>query len=149
MSGLAGGADDDPLGSAVEVRRRGRPIAEEAGALEHDFSAEVLPIEVGGVALRGDRDAPIADPQRTIFRSHRVREMPVNRVPFEQVRKHLGAREVVDPHQLDVALCPLGDDAGDASPDPSKPIDSDFGGHPIDSLCTPGEASPSPGERGT
>ena len=130
---LAGRADDHALRTRVEMRLSRFLRAEQTGALEDDLRSELAPLELRGVTFRRHGDALVADPDRAVVRFDRVAEVPMDRVPLEQVSQHLRAGQVVDSDDLDVVTpcC----DTGHTTADASEAIDSDFRRHSLDSLC--------------
>jgi hypothetical protein len=140
-------ADDHALRARLQMRGRGFLRSEQARTLEHDLGAELPPVQLGRVPLGRHRNALVADPKRAILRPDRVGEVPVNRVPLEEMGQHLRAREVVDSDDLDVRT--FRRDPSDTAPNASETIDSDFRGHSLDSLFAAAPSQCAADERGT
>jgi hypothetical protein len=96
--------DDDPLGPCLEVLRRASAVGETAGRLDHDLCAEAVPGERRGIALGRDRDLHAVHHDGGIPGLHLTRVLAVHRVVLEQVRQGLRVRQVVDSHDLDLAV---------------------------------------------
>jgi hypothetical protein len=75
---LGGGRDDDFLRAAtVDVRARLGRVREDAGRLDHDLDAEILPRDLARVALREHDDRLAVDLDPAAGRFHVARERAV------------------------------------------------------------------------
>ena len=100
---VAGGSgDDDFLCACVDVSLRFRLGGVEAGALEHDVHADLLPGKVSRVLLGVDLDLLAVHDDGAVLRFHFVGEgvLALRAVVFEKVREHLRIGEVVDGDDL-------------------------------------------------
>ncbi len=133
--GLLGrGADDHLLGPCLQVGieaglglpgLRVGPLAlgESAGALDDHLGLEVLPRELGGVALGHDRDGLAIDDQALGVVLHGAGEAAVDAVVLQQGRQRGHVGDVVDPDHLEYPR--LGHQTAEHQPaDPSKSIDT-------------------------
>ena len=93
--------DQHPLGTGLEVLGRGRVRAEHARGLDDDIDVEVGPGKVGRVALGEHLDAVSVDDELVTVEDDGARVRAVDRVVLEQVREHLGVRQVVDGNDVD------------------------------------------------
>ena len=98
-------------------------VGEEAGAFERDVDAVGLVRQVGGIALGGDMDALAIDDDVIAVGRHLAREFAVDAVVLEQPGIGLGVGEVVDADQLEPAVGPLEDRAGDQPADAAEAVD--------------------------
>ena len=95
--------DQHALGAGGQMRRGLVLGGEDAGAFERDVDAEVLPRQLGGIALGGDLDRAVAD-ARCVSPSTVTSpgKRPCTRVEAQQVRVGLDRAEIVDGDDLDV-----------------------------------------------
>ena len=125
---LGRGAQDDPLGTRVDVLLKFLAAGEEARRLQRDLASQALPGEIGGVTLGEDGNRLAVDHQGLLGGLDSPREPPVDAVVLEQHRKVLRVREVVDRHDLEL-LGVLGQDAKDETPDSTKAVDTNTNCH--------------------
>src|SRR5260370_37486060 len=78
----------------------------EPGALENHVDLEVLPRQLGRIALRADLDAIAVHDQRFAFHGDRSGEFSVRGVVARQVGVGLRVAEVVDGDELQVVFFP-------------------------------------------
>src|SRR5438093_4974645 len=111
--------------------RRGLFLAgEKPGAFEHRIHLQVLPRQLGRVALRTHLDAVAVHDHRFAFHGDRSGEFSVRGVVASQMRVGLRIAEVVDGDELQVVLFPafiVG--AQDVAADAAVTVDSDSNGH--------------------
>ena len=88
---------------------------------------------LAGSFCGGDVDALAVDDDVSAFGLHVARELAVDAVVLEQPGVGLGVGEVVDADQLQPAVGPLEDRAGDQAADAAESVDGDFG-HSYSSL---------------
>jgi hypothetical protein len=98
----------DPLGAGLDVGARLRIIEEQPGRFDHVLGADVVPLEVRGVPLRGDADGLAVDDELAVLHVDRSLELAVGRVVLEHVGHVIDVDDVVDPDDFDV-LAPDGD----------------------------------------
>ena len=108
-------------------------VGEEAGAFERDLDAIGLVRQLRRVLLGGHMDALAVDDDVVAVGLHLARELAVDAVVLEQPGVGLGVGEVVDADQLEPAVGPLEDRAGDQPADAAEAVDCNFR-HSI-SLC--------------
>src|SRR5579862_2291284 len=110
-------------------------VGEEAGRLDRDVDAELLPRQVAGILLGEQRDRAPADGDGTVAELDRNVELSEHGVVLEQVRHRLRVAEVVGGHDLEVATeLELG--AEEVAPDPAEAVDPDLDlRHRLDPLC--------------
>src|SRR6185437_11324806 len=102
---------------------------EDAGALQRDVDAEVLPRQLGRIAFGRDLDGAVADADGVALDRDLAREAPVHGVVAQQVGVGLDRAEIVDADDLDVVAARLDDRAQHVAADPAKPVDSNPNGH--------------------
>src|SRR5262249_14458929 len=98
-------------------------------ALERDVDAEVLPGQLGGVALGRDLDGAVADADGVALDGDLAGEAAVHAVVAQQMRVGLDRPEIVDADHLDILAARLGDRAQDIAADAAKSVDPDPDGH--------------------
>ena len=93
-----GSGDDDFLRAGVDVSLRLRLGGVEAGALEHDIHADLLPGKIRGVLLGVDLDLLAVDDDGALFGFDLVGESvsALRAVVLEKMGEHLGIGQVVD-----------------------------------------------------
>src|SRR6266542_4331332 len=125
---LGGGADDDLLGTGLEMLLGLFALGEQAGGFDDDFRAELLPRQVGRVALGQDLDAVAVDHQALAVDLDMAVEPAQHRVVLQQVGQGLGLGDVV--HRYEVELrSPLPGRAEEVPTDPSEAVDADLDRH--------------------
>ena len=117
------------LGAGDQMRRGLIFRCEEAGAFERNVDAEVLPRQLGRVALGGDLDGAVADADGVALDRHSPREAAVHRVVTQQMRVGLDRSQVVDADDLDIGASRLGDGAQDVAADAAEPVDGNADSH--------------------
>ena len=129
---LAGRGDDDLARAAGEVQRRLVLAGEEARAFHHDVDVEGLPRELRRVALGEHLDDVAVDDHRIAGDLDRAVEAAVGRVEAGQVGVRLGAAEVVDRDDLDLAVAAgFVQRAQDVPADAAVAVDGDADGHVV------------------
>src|SRR2546426_12564060 len=99
---LGRSGDDHVPRSRIEVRFGLRRIGEEARRLDDEVDPEILPRELGGVALRQDLDPATVNDEAIGGGRDLAGVLPVVRVVFEEVGVHLWIGEVVQRNDLDL-----------------------------------------------
>ena len=102
-------------------------VGEEAGAFERNLDPVGGVREVGRVLLGRDVDALAVDDDVVAVGRHFAGELAVDAVVLEQPGVGLGVGEVVDADQLEPAVGPLEDCAGNQAADAAESVDGDFG----------------------
>ena len=121
-------ADDHLLGAGLEMGRRLLPIREQAGRLDHDLGADLLPRELRGISLREHTQLVAVDGDPVLRDRHLAVEATQDRVVLQQMREGLRVRDVVDADEVDVrARLPGG--AQEVAADPSETVDTDLHAH--------------------
>ena len=115
--------------AGVEVDGRLVAVAEDAGALEHDVDAEVLPRQLGRIALRQHLDLVAVDGDALVVGADLAGERAVHRVVLEQMRVRLDVAEVVDRDELDVVAAFLHRRAQNQAPDAPETVDANPNRH--------------------
>ena len=95
-------ADDDLLGTGIDVRPGLLGVREDAGRFEDDLDAEVAPRQGRGILLGEDLDLAAIDDDRAVARLDLTVVGAVGRVVLEEQGVHLGIDEVVDRDDFDV-----------------------------------------------
>ena len=114
--------DDDFLGAGSDVLRRGVAIREEAGGLEHDVDAEVLPRQLRRIAQRQDLERVAVDRDRVVLGLDPGVQVAQDRVVFQQVRERCRAGQIVDGDEVDVLVAQRR--AHDVAADSTEPVDT-------------------------
>ena len=102
--------------------RRLVALGEETAALEHQIDAELLPRELGGIALRDHTHRLPVEADAVLLRPHVAAERAVHRVVLEEMRERLRVGDVVHGDELEPALVEAG--AQDVSADAPETIDA-------------------------
>ena len=103
MSSLRAGAEMMTfLRAGVDVGLGLRGVGEQAGRLDDDLGAQLLPRDVARVALGGDLDLAAVDDERLFARLDLAGVDAVVAVVLEQVGVGRGVEQVVDADDLDV-----------------------------------------------
>ena len=103
-------------------------VGEDAGRLEDDVDAEVVPRQGRRVLLREDLDLAAVDDRARRRCARRCPGRPVGRVVLEQQRVHLGVDQVVDGDDFDVRRA-LDDRLERLAADAAEAVDADAGRH--------------------
>src|SRR5262245_35852355 len=98
---------------------------EDAGALERDVDAEILPWQRRRVLYRGHLDRAVADADAVAGHLHLAGKAAVHAVETQQMGVGLHRGEVVDRDDLDVVALRFGDGAQDVAADAAKTVDGD------------------------
>lgn len=100
---------------------------EEAGGLDDVIRADLVPLEVGGVALGGDADGLAVNDELAVLDLDGALEAAVGRVILEHVSHVVGVEQVVNTYNLDVVA--LAGGAEDETADASETVDTDLDCH--------------------
>ena len=103
-------------------------LGEDAGGLEDDVDAEVLPRQVRRILLGEDLDLAAIDDDRPVAGLDLAVVPPVRRVVLEQQGVHLGVDQVVHRHDFDVGGA-LDHGLEGLAADAAEPVDADAGRH--------------------
>jgi hypothetical protein len=117
------------LGAGAEMRGGLLLGGEQAGAFERNVDAELLPRQLGRIALGGDLDGAVADADGVALDRHGPGEAAVHRVETQQMRVGLDRPQVVDADDLDIGAPGLGDGAQDVAADAAEPVDGNADSH--------------------
>jgi hypothetical protein len=117
------------LGAGGEMQRGLVLGGEDAGALERDVDAELLPRQLRGVLLGGDLDRAVADADGVALDRHGTGKAAVHRVVSQQMRVGLDRAEIVDADDLDIGALGLGDGAQHIAADAAETVDGDADRH--------------------
>src|SRR6185312_13497761 len=109
---------------------------EDAGAFQRDVDAQILPGQLGGIALGRHLDLALAEADRVALDGDSAGEAAVDRVKAEQMCISLDRAEIVDADHLDILAAGLGDRPQDVAADAAKPIDRDADCHLSSPLMT-------------
>ena len=126
VDALGRGGDQHLLRARCDMLLGACAVGEEAGALQSDFDAIRLVRKVGGIALGGHVNALAVDDDVVPVGRYLARELAVDAVVLEQPGIGLGVGEVVDRHELQSAVGPLEDRAGDQPADAAEAVDCNF-----------------------
>ena len=124
---FGGRGDDDLPRARLEVLGGLVALGEEAAALEDQVHAELLPGQLGGIALGEHADRLPVDGEPVLVRAHVPGEGPVDGVVLEEVRERLRVGDVVHGDELERALVEAG--AEHVPPDAAEAIDADADRH--------------------
>ncbi|MNL55853.1 hypothetical protein D3C87_1792960 [compost metagenome] len=102
-------------------------VGEDAGRLDDELRAELLPGDRGRVALGRDLDLAAVDDDGGVGVIDRAGVDAVDRVVLEEVRERLGVRQVVDADELELGV--LEADAQHLATDATETVNPHFGGH--------------------
>ena len=89
-----------------EVLRGGVAVGEEAGGLEHDVDAEVLPRQLRRILQRQHLELVLVDGDPVALGGDVGLQVAQDRVVLEQVGERRRVRQVVDRDDVDVAVDP-------------------------------------------
>ena len=129
MSGpLAGAVMTTFLAPAVEVLGGVVAVGEEAGRLEHDVDAEILPRQLRRIAQRQHLELVAVDRDAVALRLDSRVQVAEHRVVLQQVRERVRARQVVDRDEVDILVAERR--PHDVAADPAEPVDPDPHSHP-------------------
>ena len=124
---LRGSGDDDLLGAGRQVLGGILPLGEEAGRLEHDVDAEVLPRELRRIAHREHLELVAVDRNRVALGFHLRVQVAEHGVVLQQMGERGGVCEIVDRHEVDVPVTERG--AHDVAADSPESVDAYFHCH--------------------
>ena len=102
-------------------------IREETGAFERDLDAIGGVRKLGRIAFGRHLDMLSIDDDGVALGLDVARELAVDAIVLEQPGVGLGVGEIVDADQLQPAVGPLKDRAGDQPADAAESVDGDFG----------------------
>ena len=113
--------DDDLLRAGSQMLRRGVPVREQPGRLEHDVDAKVLPRQLRRILDREHLELFAVDADSLAARLDVGVQVAEYRVVLEQVCERGGVGEIVDRDEVDV----LGAQgrAHDVAPDAAESVD--------------------------
>src|SRR6185503_16411346 len=100
-------------GARLDVLLPALAVGEEAGAFERDLDPVGAVRQSGRVALGGDLDALAVDDDVAPLDHHLAWEFAMDAVVLEQPGVGMSVGEVIDADQLEPAVRPLEDRAGD------------------------------------
>ena len=118
--------EDDFLRAGLEMGLGGHFVQEEPGGFDHDFCADLIPLERGRILDRGEPDLVAVDDEMVALDRNFPVETPVDRIVFEHVGQILGFEQVVDPDHLDVFAEVFDRRAEDHASDAPEAVDADF-----------------------
>ena len=124
---LRGRGDDDPLGAGCEVLAGVGPLREQPRGLDDHVHAEVGPGQRAGITLRQHVERAPADLQPVAFHGDRFGKVAEDRIVLQQVGQRVGARDVVDRRELDIAVAERRPQH--VAADAAKPVDPDSDAH--------------------
>src|SRR4029077_11972845 len=127
---LARRRDDHFLRSGHQMRGCLFLAGEQASAFQHHIHFEILPGQLGGVALRAHLDAVTVHHHSLALHGHRAGKFPVHRVVARQVRIGLRVAKIVDRDELQVVFFPafvVGSQY--VAADAAVTVDGDSNGH--------------------
>src|SRR5207248_852825 len=99
-------------------------VGEQAGRLDDDLRAELLPGNVGRVALSGDLNFASVDDEGLFTRLDLARIIAVIAVVFEQVGVGRRVEQIVDADDLDVVGMAFEQRLEDLAPDSAEAVDA-------------------------
>ncbi len=98
---------------------------EDAGAFQRDVDAELLPRQLGGIALGGNLDLAVADADRVAVDGDGAGEAAMHGIEAQQMGVGLDRAEIVDADHLDILAAGFRDGAQDIAADAAKSVDRD------------------------
>src|SRR5260370_586138 len=119
--------DDDLLHSATQMLRRFLGIGKSTGRLNHDLSANRIPIDFGRIFSRENLDSLSADYDRIAFYLHAFMKRAKDGVILQQMRQRLRVRKIVGCYKVNIRTVQACTD--DIASDAPEPVDSYFYGH--------------------
>jgi hypothetical protein len=126
---LGRGGDDHLLCSGLDVFRCAISRREDAGGLEHDVHAEILPRQLRRILHREDLELVLGHGDPVAGRFHVRLEVAEDRVVLEEMRQGLGVGEIVDGNEVDVRRAQRR--AHDVAANAPKPVDTDPNRHHV------------------
>src|SRR6266700_2068498 len=124
--------DDHLAGARLEVQGGAVAVGEAAGRLDHDVDAQVPPAELRRVTLGRGADRLAVHADRGFVEAHLAVEYTEGGVVLQQVRDGAVVGQVVDGHDLDVALAAAGSvacGAVEVAADAAEAVDAYSDGH--------------------
>ncbi|MCY1371374.1 hypothetical protein D9M69_585140 [compost metagenome] len=103
-------------------------VQEQAGGFDDDVCADLVPLQVRGIAFLREADLLAVDHQRVAFDADVTLEAAVHAVVLQHVGQVVGLQQVVDRHDLDVAEV-LDGAAQHVAADAAEAVDADLDGH--------------------
>ena len=103
-------------------------VQEQAGGFDHNVSADLVPLQGGGVALLGQANLLAVDDQGVAVDRNLAFEAAMHAVVLEHVGQVVGFEQVVDANHFDVLEVLCGGTEHHAT-DAAKAVDTDFDGH--------------------
>ena len=107
----------------------GVAVGEEAGRLEHDVDAEVLPRQLRRIAQRQHLELVAVDRDAVVLGLDVRVQVAEHRVVLQQVRERVRARQIVDRDEVDVLVAERR--AHDVAADAAEPVDADPDSHHV------------------
>ena len=95
---------DDRLRAGLDVAFGLRLLEEEAGRFANVLGADIAPLQVGRILLRGQADFLAVDDQTAVAGFDGALERAVNAVILQHVRKLLRVEQVVDADHFDLGV---------------------------------------------
>ena len=144
----AGRGNHDLLRTRGQMRRRLGLAREQARAFEHDVDAELAPRQFRRIALRDHADPVAVDDHRVAVDVHVALEPAMHGVEAGQMRVGVGIAEIVDRHDLDLALVwSLVQGAQNVAADAAIAVDADLDCHLHDPLIASESSVSLPAQR--
>jgi len=101
---------------------------EQAGGFDHDVGADLVPLQVGGVALLGEADLFPVDDQGVAIDRQFALEAAVHGVVLQHVGQVVRLQQVVDRDDLDVAVEVLHCRTQHVAADAAESVDTNLDG---------------------
>ncbi|OIQ67231.1 hypothetical protein GALL_511920 [mine drainage metagenome] len=100
---LGGGGLHHLPGAGVDVFLTGIEGEEKAGGFDHHVGVDLVPLQVGGIALGGEADLFAIDHQMVAFDRDGALEAAMHRVVLQHVGEIVGFEQVVDGDDFKIA----------------------------------------------
>ena len=124
---LGGGGHDHVLGAGLDVALGLVLSQEQAGGLDDVLRADLLPGQVGGVALGEHGDGTAIHNDGVLAGGHLGVDLTVHGVILQHIGKVISGTQVVDAHDLDLGVVQAAPQ--DHAANTTKTIDTDFDAH--------------------
>ena len=130
MASLEGALWTTFLAPGGDVLLAGLFGQEKAGALDDQIGADLVPLQVGRIALGGQADPLAVDDHGVAVDGDVALEVTVHRVVLQHVGQVVRVQQVIDADDFDTREI-LRNSAESHTTDTAKPIDANFDSHPI------------------
>ena len=139
---LGGRGHDDLLGASLDVHAGLLVGEEETGGLDDDFSADLVPLELGRILLGRKADLLAVDNHRVAFDLYVLLERAVDGIVLEHVCEVIGIEKIVDADDLDVVREVIYRRAENHAADAAEAVDANLDSHLSFTPCLSAETLP-------